>query len=137
MTRPPNQIKFHNVRKMRVVILTSCDDVLILTWREIKSNKLACSLAQTYTQKHTKTHSQLQDKHHLSSALKNIFESYNVSVLNSLKDLHFLLNPAFLQSQATACVFLNLQELPSPRSTCGTLTNLSDLSKMPPELART
>lgn len=83
------------------------------------------------THKHTHVNSQLQNEHHLSSALKNVFESHSVWMLNGLEDLNFLLYTAPVQAQTTAQTFPNLQELACPISPSGPLTNLSDLTKMP------
>ena len=82
-------------------------------------------------QKHTHVYSQLQNEHHLSSALEHIFERDDVGVLDSVQDVHLLLQPAPVQAQAAARVLADLQEFTCPVSPGGPLMDLSNLSKMP------
>ena len=109
----------------------------------VKNGKHWCKQEQslkehTHTHTHTEyfVNSQLQNKHHLSSALKNIFENHNVGMLESLEDLHLPLHTAPVQAQATACRLTNLQELGCPNCPSGPLTHLSNLTKMPPERSK-
>ena len=82
---------------------------------------------------YTKTlvNSQLQNEHHFSLALKNIFENHNIWMLYSLENLHLPLHNGPVQAQTAAHILANLQEFACPKSPRGPVTNLSNLTKVP------